>query len=151
MSQGTPCSHLTSQPDLEVLFVTDTYLSIAQAFTRCTACLQHYQIELVDLTTSIRAFRISTLPSQVVAATVQSLQKGSCDVDRAGAELSFVSQSAELLPGVMLRQEHSEDAGDNKTVRWLYTELAPGMQVPRADWRSLACDGSFIKSLNCDI
>lgn len=142
MSPAKACSHLARQPNLEVLFVTDTHPNLADAFMQCRDCGAHYLIELIDIAQGINAYRVACLPAEAVQATLRSLSKGSCDVNRASAELAHAANTAQTLGGVLLRDETRR-----ADTLWSYIAEVGNLQIPTANWRELPCDGQIIAAL----
>ena len=143
MSTAKTCAHLSLHPDLHVLLVTDATVTLADAFIQCHTCGQHYLIELIDIKGSTNAYRLSALPDEAVAPTLRSLQRGSCDINRASAELAHISQVAEALPGVLIRNESASVEG-----LWRYVADTRDVHVPTGHWRNLPCDGQIITHLD---
>jgi hypothetical protein len=142
MSTAKICPHLSLHPDLQVLLVTDATVTLADAFVQCHTCGQHYLIELIDIKGTINAYRIFALPEEAVAPMLRSLTRGSCDINRANAELVHISQVAAALPGVLLRDET-----DSAESLWRYLADTRDVQVPTTHWRNLPCDGQIIAQL----
>tara|TARA_B100000959_G_scaffold261178_2_gene298480 strand:- start:203 stop:631 length:429 start_codon:yes stop_codon:yes gene_type:complete len=141
MSIHAPCAHLrTVAPDLETIFVLDSHLQMADGFVRCTECETHYLLEMVDLTSKAVLYRVSRLNAETVAKTVRSLNKGSCDLDRARNEVFTLSNGACPLDALLLYA----DGG--------YTGLVPNPRpdLPAIGWRELPCDGALIAALEKD-
>ncbi len=113
---------------------------------KCRACNAHYLIELIDISQGINAYRVAWLPAAAVEATLRSLSKGSCDVNRASAELAHAANTAALLDGVLLR---NENAGADTL--WSYMSEVGNLQIPTASWRELPCDGKIIASLQAAV
>ncbi len=145
MSTAKTCPHLPLHPDLEVLLVTDATVTLADAFVQCHTCGQHYLIELIDIKGPANAYRIFALPEDAVAPTLRSLNRGSCDINRANAELAHISQVAEVLPGVLIRDESDSAQG-----LWRYVADTKNVHVPTAHWRNLPCDGQIITHLEIE-
>jgi hypothetical protein len=142
MTPAKACSHLARKPDLEVLFVVDAHLTLADAFMECRVCGAHYLIELIDIAQGINAYRVAWLPAAAVAATLRSLSKGSCDVNRASAELAHAGNTAQPLGGVLLRDETP-----GADTLWSYIRQVGNLPIPTASWRHLPCDGKTIAAL----
>ena len=145
MSTAKICPHLAQHPDLDVLLVTDATVTLADAFVQCRICRQHYLIELIDMQGQTSAFRISALPADAAASTLRSLTRGSCDVNRANAELTHISQVAEQLPGVLIRDE-----SDTAQTLWSYLANTGQVQIPNKNWRNLPCNGQIIAALEVE-
>ena len=134
-----PCKHLlTPQPELETLLVLDAHLQMADGFVRCPQCDAHYLLETVDLAARRVAYRISRLAPSAVAKTVQSLKKGSCDINRARNEVFSVSSGAQKLNAIMV--------AENGTFIQLIER--PRETVPNKSWRDLSCDGTLLNAIS---
>ncbi|MEE4282058.1 MAG: hypothetical protein V2I41_08940 [Pseudomonadales bacterium] len=145
MSTAKICPHLARIPDLEVLLVTDATVTLADAFVQCHICEQHYLIELIDMQGPASAFRISALPADAATATLRSLTRGSCDINRASAELTHIRQIAEQLPGVLMRNE-----SDSAQALWHYVADTRHVKIPKEHWRDLPCNGQIIAALKVE-
>ncbi len=145
MSTAKICPHLAQHPDLQVLLVTDATVTLADAFVECHICGQHYFIELIDMQGPTSAFRISALPADAATATLRSLIRGSCDINRASAELTHIRQVAEQLPGVLMRNE-----SDSAQALWRYVADTGLVQIPNENWRDLPCNGQIIAALKVE-
>ncbi len=138
MPSAKACLHLTEQFDLEVVHVLDSHLYPTDGFARCRRCGAAYLFEMADIDGDVSVFRISAIASEVMDATVRSLSKGSCDINRAASEVfSLASDSVELDQLLVMR------AGE-------FCGVVPrphGRQIPRRSWRELNPDGRLIAAL----
>ena len=89
------CPHL-QHADLEVLLVLNQQIFLTAGIVRCKRCYQHYLVELAYTEGQRQLLRVSVLDSDIAQHTLTSLQKGSCDVSRAGAETLHLRNSAQL-------------------------------------------------------
>ncbi len=128
------CPHLARHPDLVVDYVLDSHLDMTDGFVHCRCCNQAYLLEMVDLDTNAAMFRVSTLASSRVSATIRSLQNGSCDVNRARNEVFSTANKATPLPGFLLRE-------GGAFTRFVDTQLT----APSGHWRTLPCDGALLR------
>lgn len=134
-----PCIHITvPQPELETLFVLDAHLQMADGFVRCPECNAHYLLETVDLAARRVAYRISRLAPSSVAKTVQSLKKGSCDINRARNEVFSVSNGAQKLNAVMVAENGA----------FIQLIEQPRETLPNESWRDLSCDGTLLTAIS---
>ncbi|XOV83702.1 MAG: hypothetical protein ACFHXK_01015 [bacterium] len=143
MSPAKICPHTNPHPDLDVMLVTDTgAVSLADAFVQCRICRQDYFIELIDIKGAASAYRIAALAPDAAASTLKSLTRGSCDINRANAELVHVHQVARPLPGILIRDE-----SDSAQTLWRYVADTKQVKLPTDHWRNLPCDGQIIAAL----
>jgi hypothetical protein len=138
MSTAKVCSHLAERPDLDIEYALDSHLHVTDAFAKCARCNAHYLLELADMRGTVSVFRVSSLNAAAVAKTIASLNKGSCDINRARDEvfsLSATTQGTDIL--LVMRNGR-------------FSEAVPqplGLTLPNKSWRELACDGSVIELL----
>ncbi len=132
------CQHLWTAPDLEVLYTLDQHVHLTDGLVRCKTCQACYLIELVDLSAHLGAFRVSAISESAVQATIVSLNKGSCDINRATNEVFSLSASACEIEGWLV-MEHG------RFVRMV--KRPPGITLPKRSWRTLPCDGALIDAL----
>ena len=121
---------------LEVLHVLDVNIDLADAFVRCRTCDAHYLIELIDLKGSKSLYRVSLQDGGHVAATIRSLTRGSCDINRARNEVSAVASSGQDINALLI--------GDRGEFEGFVTSLE-STPIPHTSWRSLPLDGSIIE------
>lgn len=103
MPGSTACAHLaTSAPSpypFDIEIVLDEQVGITDAVVRCRQCQQPYLLELIAWSgpqLTHRTYRTSLLDDDVVDDYVHNRSRGSCDVNRAGAEWSAVMAQARL-------------------------------------------------------
>ncbi len=138
MSAAKPCPHIVQSPDLDVVFVMDQHLHATDGFARCRACGVCYLFEMADTAGAVSVFRLSAIGEDAMFATVRSLQKGSCDINRARNEVFSLSNGASALPVLLVMREGT------------FTGTVPlpvDCNLPNRSWRELPCDGSVISSL----
>ena len=138
MSTAKVCSHLTKRPDLDIEYVLDSHLQVTDAFAKCAQCDAHYLLEMADTRGALSVFRLSTLGAEAVAKTIDSLMKGSCDVNRAREEVFSLSASTRCTNILLVM----------RSGRFTETVLQPqNLSLPVRSWRELACDGAVIDEL----
>jgi hypothetical protein len=130
------CPHLANQPQLETLQVLDSHLHMTDGFVRCTVCGATYLLEAVDMTSTACLFRVSAVDDKAADRTLQSLRKGSCDINRARDEVFNLSNDATELKDLLLMR--------NGIFACLVTPPASAT-IARTSWRQLPCDGSLIR------
>ncbi len=138
MQTAKACQHLNERPALDTLFVLDSHVHLTDAFVRCLHCDAHYLVELADLAGSRALFRVSAIDPTAVQKTIHSLNKGSCDINRARKEVFSLSTAAEELDGLLLMV-----GGDFVA----YLPRPADMTLPRKSWRTLPCDGNVLDQL----
>ena len=119
------------------LLVLDDHLGPTDWLVRCQACGSAYLLEMLDWEGPRRLYRLRAPAAEAVAGLVKDLERGSCDLNRAGAEAQHFSLTSERLPNLVLL-----DLGEGSLVRMID---AGDTQVPGASWRELPCDGSWIR------
>ena len=138
MSLAKACPHLTGQIDLEVVHVLDSHLHPTDGFARCRHCGAAYLFEMADTSGDVSVFRLSAVEPEAMAATVASLSKGSCDINRATSEVfSLANDSVELDQLLVMR------AGE-------FCGVVPrprGRALPRCSWRELDMNGGLIAAM----
>lgn len=138
MSTAKVCTHLTERPDLDIEYALDSHLHVTDAFAKCTRCNARYLLELADMRGAVSVFRVSSLNPEAVAKTIASLNKGSCDINRARDEvfsLSATTHGTDIL--LVMRDGRFTEA----------VPQPPGLALPNKSWRELACDGAVIELL----
>ena len=105
---------------------------------RCPQCGAGYLFEMADTDANLSIFRLSAIDGGAMAATIRSLEKGSCDIERARNEVFSLSSAARELPVVLVMRDGS------------FSDLLPlpdEVHLPARSWRELSCDGSLIREL----
>jgi len=133
------CEHFKpgSHP-YEVLLVLDDHLGPTEALVRCRACAQSYLIELLDWLGSERLFRVAEPDAAATRTLLRDLERGSCDLARAGEEVRHFSLISERLPVLLLL-----DTDENVIRRRI--DVVDADAIPAASWRELPCDGEWIE------
>ncbi|MBM4204811.1 MAG: hypothetical protein FJ194_11770 [Gammaproteobacteria bacterium] len=135
MPRLSPCEHL--QPGrLETRRVLDEWLGVAEAIASCAVCSRDYLLELLDIDDSRRAWRLTPLDPVAARQLVHDLNSGSCDANRAAAEVYAVKAAQPPSPVVVV----SED-GSMEGLRRVDTAEAQ----PTAHWRELSLDGGWLR------
>ncbi len=139
----TPCDHLTPGTwPFEVTLVIDQELSFIDALVRCKRCDASYLLERLDQRGSQGLFRVSMPEGQASERVLYDLSRGSCDLNRAGAEVASLKNQAPFLPLLLLldlRQPVIVSVIDSSSVR-----------LPGDSARSLPCDGSWFERLGVE-
>lgn len=116
--------------------VLDAPLGIADAVVACGECAQHVLVELIDRRGKLKVQRVSLLSAAEAAGVTRDLQRGSCDLGRADAELAYLRSRAVLTDTLVC----VDDAGPRIVAR---VRMARA-DIPRAPWRELPCDGQWV-------
>lgn len=138
MSRAQLCEHVRPRewPFLAEL-VLDEHLGPTDALMRCRHCGRSYLLELLDWRGNLRAMRVAVLESLHADRLVRDLTRGSCDVNRAGAEVQHMRQLAPLSRVLLL-----VDTGG--PVIDAVAEVPAGVTIPGASWRALPMNGHWI-------
>ena len=141
MSAAKPCPHIVQSPDLEIVFVMDQHLHATDGFARCRQCGAGYLFEMTDTAGDVSVFRLSAIDEAAMAATVRSLQKGSCDINRARSEVFSLSNGASALPVLLVMRKGT------------FTGTVPipdGCELANRSRRELPCDGSLVRAMGSE-
>lgn len=133
------CEHLQSGPSpLRVECVFDEQFGFTDCLASCRDCHASYLLEMLDWQGDLRLFRVSRPDPAHSARLLKDLERGSCDIRRAAAEAEqfrLANASGSLLLLMDMTGPRIEAV----------VEPEPGVRVPRASWRDLPCDGSWIR------
>ena len=129
------CAHLTvSAPvayPFDVEMVLDEQVGMTDAIIRCRVCHQAYLIEMLAWSGPHqvqRTYRTSLLDDDVIERYQRDRSRGSCDVNRAGAEWQAVQNESRLTD--------LELTLDTRTATVLSgRRLGPAADIPMAHWR----------------
>jgi hypothetical protein len=134
MTPAGACAH--PGKDLQTLLVLDQQIYMTDAFVRCGACNTHMLVELVDMQNHLQVFRVLEVDEDAVQATLRSLNKGSCDINRARNEVLAVSSTGRAVDKVLLAKNGQ------------LTGFVPlAVQLPQGSWRELPCDGTIVQKV----
>jgi hypothetical protein len=133
------CAHLSPGPyPFESVLILDDHLGPTDWLVRCRACRRPYLLEMLDWREKLRLYRIRRPDAQAVEGLMRDLDRGSCDLRRAGEQVRHLGLSSRRLSELALL-----DLGQAVLVR---TIDVPGDQpIPGASWRELPCDGAWIR------
>ena len=101
MAKLQPCKHLAQPDKLHIEYVLDVQTYPTEGFVRCTACDAWYWFELDHLAGAEYRCRLSIVPAAAVRKTVDSLNKGSCDINRAQNGVFSLRQLSEPLDATL--------------------------------------------------
>ena len=90
MINQSACKHLVLKPDLEVLMVLRFEFYLREAITACRQCGTFYLIKARDFSDKSVLYDVSKLPPENTKKTIESVNRGSCSINRANDELSFL-------------------------------------------------------------
>jgi hypothetical protein len=130
------CVHLTTPAPVpypfDVEIVLDEQLGITDAVIRCHTCRQAYLIEMLEWSgpqLGRRTYRTSLLDDDAIEGYVHNRNRGSCDVNRAGAEWFAVQAQARLTD--------LELTLDTRNALLLAShQMASVTDIPMAHWRA---------------
>lgn len=117
--------------------IIDEHLGPTDAVMVCCHCGQRCLLQTIDWAGQERAMRVGLVDAAEADGVARDLNRGSCDVNRAGAELSYLLSRARAVHALLC-----VDAG-GPTI----TARAPvnAADLPRAGWRDLPCDGRWVR------
>ena len=129
------CAHLTTNAAVaypfDVEMVLDEQVGMTDAIIRCRVCRQAYLIEMLDWAGPNRVqrtYRTSLLDDDVIDRYKRDRNRGSCDVNRAGAEWYAVQNESRLTD--------LELTLDTRTATLLEGRRFPAAtDIPMAHWR----------------
>ena len=90
MINQSACKHLILKPDLEVAMVLRFEFYLREAITACRQCGAFYLIKARDFSDKSVLYDVSKLPPENTKKTIESVNRGSCSINRAADELSFL-------------------------------------------------------------
>ena len=90
MINQSACKHLILKPDLEVAMVLRFEFYLREAITACRQCGAFYLIKARDFSQKSVLYDVSKLPADNTKKTIESVSRGSCSINRANDELSFL-------------------------------------------------------------
>ena len=90
MINQSACKHLILKPDLEVAMVLRFEFYLREAITACRQCGTFYLIEAREFSEKSVLYNVSKLPPKNTKKTIESVNRGSCSINRANDELSFL-------------------------------------------------------------
>ena len=90
MINQSACKHLILKPDLEVAMVLRFEFYLREAITACRQCGAFYLIKARDFPQKSVLYDVSKLPTENTKKTIESVSRGSCSINRANDELSFL-------------------------------------------------------------
>lgn len=135
------CGHIRSGPcPWETELVIDDHLGPTEALVGCRTCGRAYLLEMLDWAGSLRLFRVRAPAPAAVALLTRDLNRGSCDLSRAGEEVRQFSLTSDRLAVLVLYDTRSAEVVER-------IDLGSPAEVPGASWRELPCDGSWIRRL----
>ncbi len=137
----TLCSHMVPGPyPFESVLVLDDHLGPTDWLVRCSRCGAPCLLEMLDMAGSLRLYRTRLPEAGAVQGLIRDLERGSCDIRRAGEQARHFSLSSRALDRLILL-----DPGKQTLVRLL--SMDPELRIPGASWRELDCDGQWIRML----
>jgi len=138
MNEQDPCAHLRAGAwPLAIRLVLDDHLGPTDYLASCTGCGRTYLLEMLDWRDPLRLLRLAVLPADHAAGLIRDLERGSCDLGRAGAEIEHARSIAAVLPWLLLVDVRGPQIE-------AVVPAPPDRRVPGAGWRELPCDGSWV-------
>ena len=135
------CAHMTPGPyPFESVLVLDDHLGPTDWLVRCAACGAPCLLEMLDWSGSRRLYRTRLPDPAAVAGLMRDLERGSCDIRRAGEQARHFSLTSRPLHQLILL-----DVAARSLLRVLTAD--PARPIPGAGWRELECDGAWIDAL----
>jgi len=135
------CTHLTPGPGrFESLLVLDDHLGPTDWLVQCRHCTATYLLEMLDVSGALRLYRIRLVDPDAARGLMRDLERGSCDINRAGEQARHLTLTSRRLPSLVLL-----DLQSDTLVRIVDTDAE--QVIPSAGWRELACDGRWIQQL----
>lgn len=135
------CRHVTPGGwPFQAELVLDEHLGITDALMRCRDCGRFYLLEMLDWRDQHRVMRTAAMDAAHAERLIRDLTRGSCDVNRAGAELQH-ARSVTPIGRTLLLVNLGGPVIDAVAV---VPEERP---IPGASWRELPCDGAWIDYL----
>ena len=116
----------------------DDHLGLTDAVVHCESCQQAYLLEMLDWADSERAFRVSRLVDDHARRLLRDLQRGSCDIQRAGAQVQHLKTASVFAPCVILVDTSRPQITN-------VAKVATATDLPGGGWRDLPCDGTWIR------
>ena len=90
MINQSACKHLILKPDLEVAMVLRFEFYLREAITACRQCGTFYLIKARNFSEKSVLYDVSKLPPAHTKKPIASVNRGSCRINRAHADLSFL-------------------------------------------------------------
>ena len=135
-----PCKHLApGEWPFRIDLVLDAELSFTDALAHCTSCGATYVLELLDRRADQTLFRVSMPGQSASAGLLHSLSRGSCDLNRAGAEVQNLKSLQPYLPTLLLLDQQKPEIVD--------LVGAGDTRLPATPTRHLPCDGTWFERL----
>lgn len=135
-----PCDHLRAGTwPFKVELVIDQALYFTEALVSCVECGERYLLEMLDERGRQALFRISMPGRKASDALLHDLNRGSCDLSRAGAEVAAVRNASPLLPSLLLI--------DPQEPRILALVDTGGLKLPTGSARDQPRDGRWFDQL----
>ncbi|MFP6815998.1 MAG: hypothetical protein VB949_10080 [Pseudomonadales bacterium] len=132
------CAHLTTGTyPFQVDLVLDDHLGFTDAVVSCRHCRQAYLLEMLDWANHDRLFRICVLNGDHAQRLIRDLTRGSCDLQRAGAEVQQMKTANSFSAWLVL----VDTVGPRISA---VARLPAERDLPGTSWRELPCDGSWV-------
>lgn len=126
---------------MSIELVLDEQLGFTDALAACRICDRRYVLEMLDWLPEEprrRLYRVSAMGEAQARSWLRDLQRGSCDLNRAGAERDHMLASADRL-----RYALAVDLAGPVVM----AVVPLSGREPVAGWRELPCDGGWFAAL----
>lgn len=135
---GDICEHVrTGSWPFQTELVLDEHLGVTDALMLCRDCGRAYLLEMLDWRGSERVMRLAPQDAERARRLVRDLTRGSCDVNRAGAQVQHMRTATPFSRRLLLVDTKGPVIDAIATV-------PPDLKIPGASWRELPCDGSWV-------
>jgi hypothetical protein len=135
----TLCAHIAPGATVfELVLVLDDAAGPTDAVVRCRHCGAHWLLEMLDWLERERLMRMTPLNAKHTQTLIANLERGSCDIRRAGVEAASVFNGMARLQCLI-----AIDARDFSVTRLL--RVPKELTLPAASWRSLPCTGRWFE------
>ena len=138
------CEHIRAERyPFSVDLVMDDHLGLTDGVVHCRHCQRAYLLEMLDWADNERVYRISPVDAAHAHRLIGDLQRGSCDLQRAGAEVQHLKTANAFAPWLILVDMREPRIDCMASL--LADEESSAPSLPGASWRELPCDGSWVK------
>lgn len=132
------CAHLRPGTwPFQVCLVLDEQLGFTDAVVSCGECGRAYLLEMLDWRGNHRLMRLAVPGEDQAAGVIRDLERGSCDENRAQAELHHLRNLAPFARTLLLMD------ASGPAIEAL-VPLDDDVRLPGGSWRELPCDGSWV-------
>jgi hypothetical protein len=135
------CRHVTPGAwPFQAELVLDEHLGITDALMSCRDCGRFYLLEMLDWRDPVRVLRAAPMDAARAERLIRDLTRGSCDVNRAGAEVQHARSVTPFSRTLLLVDVRGPLIA-------AVADVPEDRPVPGASWRELPCDGTWVDYL----